>query len=138
LFDWIRELLELASLNRILSSFVPFFGSLSNNMNPVLWIDTVSVPIQQQYKTVAIKKLRSVYQKASSVLLVDKCLMQVGKDHLERQIQLLCSEWGRRLWTLQEGRLASKLYVQFKDEAVAVDELWKKSPLGEPMAKGIC
>ncbi|PVH71338.1 hypothetical protein DL98DRAFT_660681 [Cadophora sp. DSE1049] len=88
-----------------------------------LWIDTLSVPVNLKYKRIAITKLRSIYQKAYGVLVIDRHLIRVGRNVLERKIQLLCSEWMRRLWTLQEGRLATRLYVQFRHEAVSVEEL---------------
>ncbi|KAL2064426.1 hypothetical protein VTL71DRAFT_4920 [Oculimacula yallundae] len=89
-----------------------------------LWIDTLVVPVNNTYKLLAISRLRTVYEKAHSVLVIDRHLIRVGKNLLERQIQLLCSEWMRRLWTLQEGRLATRLYVQFRHEAVFVQELY--------------
>lgn len=86
----------------------------------VLWIDTLAVPIEVEYKRLAIMRLRTVYEQASAVLVVDRSLVRVGKHIVERQVQLLCSDWMRRLWTLQEGRLASRLYIQFRDDAMAV------------------
>lgn len=90
-----------------------------------LWIDTISVPINPEYKRVSILKLRTVYRTASGVLVVDRHLQKVGTHWLEMRLQLLCSEWMRRLWTLQEGRLASRLYIQFRYQAVSVAELLK-------------
>jgi hypothetical protein len=60
------------------------------------------------------------------VLVIDRHLLRVGAEWLERKIQLRSSEWMRRLWTLQEGKLASDLYIQFKDEAVPILELVEK------------
>lgn len=91
----------------------------------VMWIDTLSVPIVLEYKRLAILRLRDVYKKASKVLVVDRHLLQTGPHWLERRLQLLCSEWMRRLWTLQEGRLplVSDLYIQFQGEAISVAQL---------------
>lgn len=86
----------------------------------ILWIDTLCVPIEEESKRIAISKLRSVYSGASKVLLIVKNLMQVGSDPTEQMMQLLASEWQRRLWTLQEGRLASELLVQFKEDCASV------------------
>ena len=55
--------------------------------------------------------------------MLDRHSQQVGADRLERRIQLRASEWMKRLWTFQEGRLASELYIQVKDEAVSINEL---------------
>jgi hypothetical protein len=38
-------------------------------------------------------------------------------------MQLLCSERMKRLWTLQEGRLAANLFIQFRDEAFSINDL---------------
>jgi hypothetical protein len=71
-------------------------------------------------------KLRKVYSSASRVLVVDHHLQQVGTHWLEMRLQLLCCEWLRRLWTLQEGRLASKVYIQFRYQAVSVAEFLQR------------
>jgi hypothetical protein len=88
-----------------------------------LWIDTISVPVSEEWKRLAISKLREVYSMAAKVLVVDCHLLDVGDHWLERSFQVLASEWMRRLWTLQEGRLTRRLYFRFKDEAVSVDNL---------------
>ena len=88
-----------------------------------LWIDTISVPVSDEWKRLAISKLREVYSTAAKVLVVDHDLSEVGDHWLERRFQVFASEWMRRLWTLQEGRLAKQLYFQFKDGAVPVDRL---------------
>jgi hypothetical protein len=94
----------------------------------VLWIDTISVPIKPKWKSKAIRKLRDVYSKANKVLVIDRHLQQVASNWLEQCLQLLASEWMQRLWTLQEGRLASELYIQFKDKAVSILELSDMGP----------
>jgi hypothetical protein len=98
-------------------------------IDAAVWIDTLSVPIDPEGKRIAVTKLRDVYQDAHKVLVLDKDLMQVGGDKIEQIMQLLCSQWQRRLWTLQEGRLARELYVQFKDGAVPISELMSKTKL---------
>jgi hypothetical protein len=95
----------------------------------ILWIDTLSVPAERERKRIAIAKLRTVYAKARKVLVIDKDLMRVGSDENEQILQLLSSEWQRRLWTLQEGRLAHDLHIQFKDGAVSVSKLIAATPL---------
>jgi hypothetical protein len=93
-----------------------------------LWIDTISVPINPKFKRRAISKLRETYTMATKVLVVDRRLMQFGSHWMERRLQVLASEWMGRLWTLQEGRLASELYFQFKDKAVGATELVDAHP----------
>jgi hypothetical protein len=89
----------------------------------ILWIDTISVPIQLEFKRLAILKLRDVYKTASKVLVIDRHLSHVGTHWLEQMLQLRCSEWMRRLWTLQEGRLPSDLYIHFAEQAVPIKQL---------------
>ena len=94
-----------------------------NTEAKALWLDTLTVPINIDYKFEAIKQLRAVYQNAEAVLVLDHVLQQVGAEPLEQSIQLLCCEWLTRLWTLQEGRLASKLLFEFKNEVVSEQQL---------------
>jgi len=97
----------------------------------ILWIDTLSVPIEKSAKRIAISQLRTVYTDATKVLVLDRHLMRVGPDSMEQILQLLACEWQRRLWTLQEGRLARDLCIQFRDGAVPVSELARIAPLAE-------
>ena len=83
----------------------------------------------QKQRDFAISKLRRVYSDASKVLVIDKHLMQISSDPTEQMMQLLGSEWQRRLWTLQEGRLARELFVQFEEGAIAVSQLAAQKPL---------
>ena len=89
-----------------------------------LWIDTICVPTKGPYKLKGITKLREVYEKASIVLVVDGRLTQITvTSMIEAKMQFLCCEWFSRLWTLQEGWMASDLYVQFYNAALSVDQL---------------
>jgi hypothetical protein len=88
------------------------------------WIDTICVPTKGPYKLKGITKLREVYEKASIVLVVDGRLTQITvTSMIEAKMQFLCCEWFSRLWTLQEGWMASDLYVQFYNAALSVDQL---------------
>ncbi|MCJ1287549.1 hypothetical protein MMC26_006901 [Xylographa opegraphella] len=89
----------------------------------LLWIDTISVPIKPEHNRIAISRLRKVYSEARWVLVLDRHLEQVGNHWLEMLLQVLASEWLTRLWTLQEGRLASALLFQFSHRAISVAEL---------------
>ena len=89
-----------------------------------LWIDTICVPTKGPYKLKGITKLREVYEKASIVLVVDGRLAQITvTSMIEAKMQFLCCEWFSRLWTLQEGWMASNLHVQFYNTALSVDQL---------------
>lgn len=89
------------------------------------WIDTICVPPEgSDLKATAIAQLREVYTHASIVLILDGRLAQLPVSSLlEAKMHFLCCEWFSRLWTLQEGWLASDLRVQFANTAVSVDAL---------------
>ena len=92
------------------------------------WIDTICVPTAGPYKLKGITKLREVYEKASIVLVVDGRLTQIiVTSMIEAKMQFLCCEWFSRLWTLQEGWMASDLYVQFSNAALSVDQILRTS-----------
>jgi len=38
-------------------------------------------------------------------------------------MRIIISAWMKRLWTLQEGRLAKALFIQFSDQAVSMEDL---------------
>jgi hypothetical protein len=82
--------------------------------------------VKSKYRKTAISSLRQVYTNASKVLVLDRGLAQVGDISLERKMQLLCSEWMTRLWTLQEGLLSSEVWVEFKDAIVPVRNVLDK------------
>lgn len=95
------------------------------------WLDTLCVPVSKQHKKfrkLAMAKLRDTYMNAHRVLVLDARLQQVTSNLYERRLQLVCSEWMRRLWTLQEGMLPSseKVYIQYSGEAVPLPALYQE------------
>ena len=92
------------------------------------WIDTICVPVKPpDMQTLALNKMREPYEYASSVLVLDSHLRSLVSKSLsptELLAQVACSSWMRRLWTLQEGRLAKKIWFQFADIAVNVKEVF--------------
>lgn len=96
----------------------------------LFWIDTLLVPTGEDRtsrtaKKLALDRMAQTYQKASTVLVVSKDLYQQSpSDDLEAAIELLCSKWMRRLWTLQEGVLGSRrLQVIFKHGPVDISRI---------------
>lgn len=98
---------------------------------PVLvWLDTLCCPTQPtSAKQRAIEKMRSVYEKAEHVLVLDKCLQEyraADMDISEQIVRIFTSGWMRRLWTLQEGALAKSLQFQFADGPISIDNLQRR------------
>ena len=90
----------------------------------LIWIDTLCVPVgPPALKTLALNRMRVPYERADHVLVLDSHLRSLessGLSCIELLAQVSCSSWMRRLWTLQEGRLAERLWFQFADKAVDV------------------
>ena len=88
------------------------------------WIDTLCVPVRpREMQTLALKKMRVPYEGAKHVLVLDSHLRSLNSTTMsttELFAQVSCSSWMRRLWTLQEGRLAQNIWFQFADTAVNV------------------
>jgi hypothetical protein len=92
------------------------------------WIDTICVPLRKSLRKLAIRKMKSTYEKAILVLVLDSQLQKTSVGALQSfsdiafckdtATRILNSGWMRRLWTLQEGRLAKNLNYQFADQAV--------------------
>lgn len=91
------------------------------------WIDTLCVPVRRpELQTLALNKMRIPYERADHVLVLDSHLRSLESSTLsptELFAQVSCSSWMRRLWTLQEGRLAKKVWFQFADTAIDVHSI---------------
>ncbi|KAI0376966.1 hypothetical protein F5Y04DRAFT_194439 [Hypomontagnella monticulosa] len=83
------------------------------------WIDTLCVPVSSSYasqRSRAISMMKGTYENAYQVLVLDSELEALPiHDFSEAMMRVSLSGWMRRLWTLQEGVLAKRLYVKFKD-----------------------
>ena len=97
-----------------------------NTDRVVLWIDTLCVPVEDRpRRSTAIARMRKTYQEANAVLVLDKGIQQSTAPNTPDEIltRVACSAWLSRLWTLQEGVLASKLFIQFSDRAINISQL---------------
>ncbi|CZR51503.1 uncharacterized protein PAC_01380 [Phialocephala subalpina] len=96
--------------------------SPGNGERSLVWLDTLCCPAQDgDGKQKSIEKIRLVYRQAKHVLVLDAGLMSYqsqSQDASEIIKRIFTSSWMRRLWTLQEGALATSLYFQFADQAV--------------------
>lgn len=132
---WAHGLGNPQEKNEIPSCQLQYLCELVNLLGgeeTTLWLDTLSIPAKDKAaRRLAISNMRKIYSEASKVLVIDKDLLQVGSDRMEQMMQLLGSEWQRRLWTLQEGRLARDLFIQFKEGPVAASELMAHRPLSQ-------
>lgn len=92
------------------------------------WLDTFCVPkTSGDAKTTALRLMGKTYASASKVLVLDGrfCSPSLGGHGFEIAIEshsymdcvarIIGSKWMRRLWTLQEGLLASELLFMFKE-----------------------
>ncbi|KAI4265388.1 MAG: hypothetical protein L6R35_007123, partial [Caloplaca aegaea] len=104
---------------------LPWDGSSSDF---AFWIDTLCVPVRPRHlQVLALNKMRIPYERADHVLVLDSHLRSLDSSKsspTELFAQVSCSSWMRRLWTLQEGRLAQKVWFQFADKAIDVQSIF--------------
>jgi len=101
------------------------YKQTSQGRVPLIWVDTICCPVGPPHgklkdKIMALTKIKSVYENAEHVLVLDRGLQSYNlKDMgiVEAVLRVLTCCWNRRLWTLQEGALAKSLYFQFGDTA---------------------
>ncbi|KAL8638353.1 MAG: hypothetical protein Q9228_004488 [Teloschistes exilis] len=103
-----------------------------------VWIDTLLCPVEPlEAKVLALKQIKTPYVNALHVLVLDSTLQRMDVMGLSPQevcMRIFTTGWMRRLWTLQEGALPSKLWFKFKDFRVNLDamatkakeEIWSK------------
>ena len=80
------------------------------------WLDTLCVPPKKLYKNEkkrAIAQMKTIYERAESVLVIDADLYSCNDNTgpLEILARLRLSNWIRRLWTFQEGFFAKSIYL---------------------------
>ncbi|KAI9735787.1 MAG: hypothetical protein M1818_006396 [Claussenomyces sp. TS43310] len=96
----------------------------------LFWIDTLCCPVEPlDDKLLAISMLHKTYVEATAVLVMDAGLQLC--DHreihgVETLARLYTSGWMHRLWTLQEGGLAKRLFFQFKHEAIDLEQQYRE------------
>lgn len=89
----------------------------------IVWIDSLCVPAHNgAAKRIALSRMASIYRNARVVLVLDSDLLCVHSSCTVEEFLLrvaFCT-WMRRLWTLEEGVVAtrSKLLFQLSDRAV--------------------
>ncbi|KAF9180218.1 hypothetical protein BGZ51_005689 [Haplosporangium sp. Z 767] len=89
-----------------------------------VWIDTLCMPKKsQKLRDEVVTQLRDIYLRADATLVVDAGLIStVAKTVLDLSLAILLSDWSSRIWTLQEGVLASKLLFCVGDQVLALPQ----------------
>ena len=97
------------------------------NNSTLFWIDTLCCPVEPATaRKAAIQRMALTYRQAAHVLVLDRDLQHLttsALSDLDLLLYILSSTWTTRLWTLQEAKFARKLWFQFKDKAVNLDDL---------------
>jgi hypothetical protein len=93
-------------------------------------LDTLCCPVApKEAKKLSLVKMHQVYEQASIVLVLDSSLRSystASMDTLEVLARVFTSRWLKRVWTLEEGALAKRLWFQFADKALSLAELKAK------------
>ncbi|EWC48128.1 hypothetical protein DRE_02707 [Drechslerella stenobrocha 248] len=84
------------------------------------WTDTLCVPLDNQYRKLAIKNMNNVYRQARYVMVLDASIAQHEfRTDMELMGRLMLSTWMKRVWTLQEAILGlEKLAICFKNDVI--------------------
>jgi hypothetical protein len=105
-------------------------SAVRQNQCPLLWLDTLCCPVApKEAKKLSLVKMHQVYEQASIVLVLDSSLRSystASMDTLEVLARVFTSRWLKRVWTLEEGALAKRLWFQFADKALSLAELKAK------------
>ncbi|KAF2472203.1 uncharacterized protein BDR25DRAFT_313370 [Lindgomyces ingoldianus] len=105
-------------------------GTGTTTPSATFWIDTICVPrgaAAARFRRMALDRMAIPYQLATTVLVLDAELYHTDlpSTSSEAIVRLICSNWMRRLWTLQESILgAERLSVLFKERRVF--HLWEE------------
>jgi hypothetical protein len=92
----------------------------------LFWIDSLSIPMDHELKMKSIGMMEKIYQKASAVLVLDSSLQNISPAEVSLEmiaLQILTSDWNRRLWTFQEAMLAKDLRIALKNEWMSLQTL---------------
>ena len=122
---------QLNFLREKMDSLRPLLD-IPDNLEILLWCDTLCCPAEAgEAKNIALKQMKSVYLRASYVLVLDKSLRSWDiKEHDldEAAMRIATCSWVRRLWTLQEAALSledARIWFQFKETAVNIRPLFR-------------
>ncbi|KAF9436446.1 hypothetical protein BGZ76_003942 [Entomortierella beljakovae] len=88
------------------------------------WIDTLCMPTGKSLRQKVITKLRDIYLNAGATLVIDVGLRWTkARTVLDLSFAIFLSDWSSRIWTLQEGVLASKLLFCVGEQVLALPQM---------------
>ncbi|KAF3924480.1 hypothetical protein ABW21_db0202228 [Orbilia brochopaga] len=85
-----------------------------------IWVDTMCVPLEKEYRKLAIKNMNQVYRQARYVMVLDASIARHDfRSDEELMARIVLSTWMRRVWTLQEAVLGlEKLAICQKNQVI--------------------
>ncbi|KAF9431896.1 hypothetical protein BGZ76_011563 [Entomortierella beljakovae] len=103
-----------------------FLSTTCNNIGiQHAWVDTLCMPKSKELRHEVVKQLKNIYLNAGATLVIDAGLMvTVAKTVLDLSLVIFLSDWSSRIWTLQEGVLASKLLFCVKDQILSFPQVF--------------
>jgi hypothetical protein len=127
---------QLSLLKTMVGKFKTTSGQPVDDL--LFWCDTLCCPVEPEANKLALSQMRRTYLEAQIVLVLDASLRLCDSEGLgyeELCSRIVLSGWMRRLWTLQEGHLATtggdqRLWFQFKDKAISGRSLLKSASIG--------
>ncbi|KFH63733.1 hypothetical protein MVEG_10426 [Podila verticillata NRRL 6337] len=90
-----------------------------------VWIDTLCMPTLKKLREEVVRQLQQIYLRADATLVVDAGLRSMAAGTaLDLSLAVLLSDWSSRVWTLQEGVLASKLLFCVGNQVLALPQVF--------------
>ena len=122
------------------------FASNAAGLGTAFWVDSLCIPEASEYRKEAIAMMKSVYQNATKVVVVDRSIcQQSAQQPIMSLIYIVAaSSWMQRLWTYQEAYLASSILLAFSDRLVNFQELIHQAtrmtavPSAQQLLSGLC
>ena len=91
------------------------------HVNRPFWLDTLCIPVGEEYKNLrkkALGRMAATYGGSLLILVVDRHLMTMpSKSDVDTLGSLLLSSWVKRCWTFEEGCLSYVCNIQLADSA---------------------
>lgn len=119
------QLLHISNLASAVFRSVKF---INFNEQVLIWFDTLCCPVKpEEVRKLALAQMKRTFQQTNHFLMIDASLQIYNRQSMtavEACARIFTSGWMRRLWTLQEGSLAKRIWFQFRDCAVDLQLLW--------------